>query len=377
MKINLKKVAIVHDFLDDFGGAERFLNVVCEIFPSAPIFTLLADKNKMQFWPLEKNRILKTQIRQSFLGKLPYFFKRRKKILLPFMPTAIESFDFKDFSIVISSSSAFSKGIVLKPFTKHICYLHAPTRYLWDWHYNYLQQQHLKGGIKFFSRLLLNYLRVWDRASAERPDFLIANSFYTAKRIKKYYHRESQVIYPPVEIEKFNPQKEHQGYFLTVGRLSPYKRVDLIIDVFKKLSLPLVVVGEGIQKKQLEKMVQKETEKIKILGKVSDKKLKVLYENCRAFVFAAEDDFGIAPIEAMAAGKPVIALRKGGTTETVIEGITGEFFDEPEMEMLADGIRRFMENENKFHYLEIRKRAENFSKEKFKKQFENFLKEII
>jgi len=377
MKIESEKIAIVHDFLDDFGGAERFLNVVCEMFPSAPIFTLLANKNKIRHWPLEENKILAAPIEESFLKKVPNFLKKRKKFLLPFMPTAIESLDFKNFSVVISSSSAFSKGIVIKPSTKHICYLHAPTRYLWDWHHGYLEQQQLKGKAKFFSRFLLNYFRIWDRASAERPDYLVANSFYTAKRIKKYYRRQARVIYPPVEVEKFSPQKENQGYFLTVGRLSPYKRIDLIVDVFKKLSLPLVVVGEGVQKKQLEKMAQQETGKIKILGKVSEKKLKTLYENCRAFVFAAEDDFGIAPVEAMAAGKPVIALRRGGTAETVIEGVSGEFFDEPEMEMLADGIRRFMENERKFNYLQIRKRAEEFSKDKFKEQFEKFLQKVL
>jgi len=288
------------------------------------------------------------------------------------MPTAIETFDLRDYDLVISSSSAFAKGVVVKSRVKHICYMHAPMRYVWDWNREYLEESKLKGKTKFITRLFLNYLRMWDRISAERPDYLIANSKYTAERIKKYYRRESTVIYPPVAVEKFTPTKENAGYFLTVGRLVPYKRVDLLIQVFQKLKLPLVIVGDGPEKEKLEKMVRGD-KLIKVLGWVSDKKKVRLMEQARAFIVATEDDFNITAVEAMAAGKPVIALEKGGTAETVQESFTGEFFQTATTEMIADAIGRFIENESNYDYLEIRKRAEKFSTKVFREKIKEFV----
>jgi glycosyltransferase involved in cell wall biosynthesis len=250
--------------------------------------------------------------------------------------------------------------------------MHAPMRYVWDWNREYLEESKLKGKTKFFTRLFLNYLRMWDRISAERPDYLIANSKYTAERIKKYYRRESTVIYPPVDVEKFTPTKKNADYFLTVGRLVPYKRVDLLIQVFQKLKLPLVIVGDGPEKEKLQKMV-KGDKLIKILGWISDEKKVKLMEQARAFIVATEDDFNITAVEVMAAGKPVIALEKGGTAETVQAGITGEFFKVATVEIIADAIGRFVENENSYDYLKIRQRAEEFNVKIFRAK----IKEVV
>jgi glycosyltransferase involved in cell wall biosynthesis len=373
--IKKRKVAIIHDFLADYGGAEKVLEILCEIFPQAPIFTLLHNQESSSRWA--NQALLKREIHTSFLQRMPAFLKKRKRWLLPLMPTAPETFNLREFDLVLSSSSGFAKGVIVKSKTIHVSYVHAPMRYIWDWQHEYLEEQHLKGKLKLSTRLLLNYLRVWDRASAERPDYLIANSQFTARRIEKYYRRSAPVIYPPVEVEKFTSQKEHQGYFLTVARLSAYKRIDLIIDAFAKLKLSLVIVGTGKEEERLKKRIkQRQAEHIKMKGWVPEKELLALYQNARAFVFAAEEDFGIAPIEAMAAGKPVIALRAGGTAETVIAGETGEFFEVPQVEMVADGIRRFIKNEKKYHPTVIRRQAEKFSRQRFKNEIKRFLEQL-
>ncbi len=365
----MKKIAFAHDFLLYFGGAEGTLKVMTELYPNAPIYTLLSKKS------ISKKYFGNITVIESFLKKAPEFLKKRHKYLFPLMPTAVETFNLRDYDIVISSSSAFAKGIVVKPRITHVCYMHAPMRYVWDSSLEYLEQQKLKGKTKLATRLLLNYLRMWDRASAERIDVLIANSHYTAQRIRKYYRKKSHIIYPPVGVEKFSPTKEHNNYFLTVGRLSPYKRTKLIIDVFSKLDLPLVVVGTGEEYNELKTMVAGEPN-IKLVGWVGEKKLTKLYQNARAFVCASEDDFNITAVEAMAAGKPVIALRKGGVKETIVEGVTGEFFDTPQMEIMADGIRRFIENEHSYDIKDIRENAEKFDTKRFKKIFSRFIETV-
>jgi glycosyltransferase involved in cell wall biosynthesis len=378
------KVALVHDFLNQYGGAERVLSALCEIFPEAPIYTLLYDPQKM------RGKFKDADIRLSFLQKFPKFLKRRHKYMLPFMPTAPETFNLRDFDLVISSSSAFAKGIIVKPKTIHICYCHSPMRYAWDWNEKYLSEQGLGSGRKIFARLMLNYVRTWDKAAADRPDFFIANSRATQTRIKKYYRRESEVVYPPVEInpppapplrkgesQKILPlEKGDKGGFLIVSRLSPYKKVEVAIEVMNKLDLPLVVIGEGDRKyvKYLKSIAGPKT---KFLGWKSDENVKKYFASCRAFLFPGEDDFGIAPVEAMSFGKPVIALRHGGATETVIEGETGEFFDEPMIEVLADAVRRFQENEKNYDPAKIRAQAGKFSKEKFVENVKRVIGEMV
>lgn len=374
MKLQNKKIALVHDFLLYPGGAEKVLQTMAQLFPTAPIFTLIKNEK------LAKEMFPNRKVYTTFLQKAPLFLKKEKRhrYLLPFMPTAAETINLRDFDVAISSSSAFVKGLVVKPKTTHFSYIHAPMRYVWDWNREYIEEARLKGGIRFSTRLFLNYLRTWDRASADRPDFLIANSRYTSLRIKKYYRRQSQVIYPPVEVEKFTPTKEHQDYFLSVGRLVPYKQQKLLVNAFAKLNLPLTIVGEGPQKEELKEEAGGNPN-IKILGYVKEEELVELYQNCRAFVCAAEDDFNITCIEAMAAGKPVIALNQGGTAETVIPGVTGELFEAAQLELIADGVRRFIENEEKnvYNIDTIRAHAENFSTEKFKENIKRIINEKL
>ncbi|MCK5466715.1 glycosyltransferase [Candidatus Parcubacteria bacterium] len=410
------KIAIVHDFLTYFGGAERVLMSLHKTYPDAPIYTLLYDEKKM------KKYFPEAKVKTSFLNKFPKFLRKRKKYLLPFMPTAAETFDLRDFDVVISSSSSFVKGIITKPKAVHISYCHTPTRFLWDWHYNYLAENKIKGIKKIFILPFLHYLRMWDKSAAERVDYFIANSEHTAKRIGKFYGRGSEVIYPPTELEvhkvhkvesqavchsrpviryginsggnpveqadsnvNFNenrndneksPQfplrkgEQYDNYFLIVSRLSPYKKIDIAIEAFNKLELPLVIIGEGEDKKRLEKIANKN---IEFLGFQSEERLAQYYKNCYAFIFPGEDDFGITPIEAMSFGKPVLAYRKGGVLETIAEGETGEFFDDPIPEILADGVRRMKNNYNKYNSEEIKKQAEKFSEERFREKMKDFV----
>ncbi|MDD5490118.1 MAG: glycosyltransferase [Candidatus Moranbacteria bacterium] len=377
MNIGNKKVALVHDFLNQYGGAERVLSVLHEIFPEAPIYTLLYDPAKM------RGKFKDAEIRPSFLQKFPKFLKKRHKWLLPLMPTAPETFNLRDFDLVVSSSSAFAKGIIVKPKTIHVSYCHSPMRYSWDWNEKYLDEQGLGPKRRILARMLLNYIRMWDRVAADRVDFFIANSHHTKERIKKYYGQESVVVHPPVEIGHSETKfplgslvSKHGEYFLIVSRLSPYKKIEIAVEAMNKLGLPLVVIGEGSPKyvKYLKSIAGHKT---KFLGFLPDEKIKKHFAECRAFIFPGEDDFGIAPVEAMSFGKPVIALRRGGATETVVEGETGEFFNEPTIEVLADAVRRFQENEKNYDPEKIRAQAEKFSKEKFRENFEREIRRIL
>lgn len=383
MEINKNtKIALVHDFLVQYGGAERVLEVLSEMFPEAPIYTLLIDKEKM------RGKFMNKEIRTSFLQKFPRFLRKRYRWLLPLFPTAPETFDLREFDLVISSSGAWCKGIVTKLNTVHMAYIHSPMRFVWDYNERYMKENR-QGGLGTIIRPYLSYLRIWDRLAADRPDYLIANSQYTKERIKKYYRKDSKVIYPPVlpSSARQNFKKNLSGhllpgkgedykenYFLVVSRLSAYKKIDATIEAFNKLGLPLVIVGEGNQEKYLKKIAGKN---IKFMGWLPDDKLQRIYNNARAFVFSSIDDFSIAPVEAMGYGIPVIAIRKGGVKESVMEGKTGEFFDAATPEVIADGVRRFVENEDKYDKEIIKKRAAEFSKEIFIKEIKEFISDKI
>jgi len=398
---NHLKVALIHDFLIQYGGAERVLEVMCEMFPEAPIYTLLYDKEKI------RGKFSNRKIHTSFLQKFPKFMRKRYPWLLPFFPVAPETFDLREYDLIISSSGAWSKGIVTKLNTIHIAYIHSPMRFAWDYNEKYLAEDR-KNRFKFFVRMYLTYLRIWDKSASDRPDYLIANSEYTQSRIGKYYRRESKIIYPPVEIKSFEipllplgegarradegttselspspaPNTGHplpkgeedmKKYFLIVSRLSTYKKIDCVIEAFNKLELPLVIIGEGKDEKRLRTMAN---ENIKFLGWLSDEKLSGYYENARAFIFSSVDDFGMALVEAMARGVPVLAIRKGGAREIVEEGVTGEFFEAQTPEVVADCVRRFMEKENEYDKALIIGKAKVFNKERFKRELEEFINHI-
>lgn len=360
------KLALVHDWLNDLGGAERVLIELHNIFPDAPIHVLFYDKKFV------KKYLPEAKIIPSSLQKFP-FIGKTYRFLLPLMPSAIESFDMSRYDFVISSSVIFSKGLVVKPRTKHICYCYSPTRFLWDRHTEY---EHSSGPAKFAQHLL----RLWDRQASDRADEFVAISKNVKDRIKKYYRRDAKIIYPPITLNGRDENPENRSprfffpdsnYYLIVSRLFPYKNIDVAIDAFNKLGYELVIVGSGPDMPRLKRMAGKN---IKLVGHKSDKEVAEYYKNCKAFIMPQEEDFGLTPLEAMGFGKPVLALRKGGALETVLEEMTGEFFDDPIPEALADGIRRLNENYSHYSPLVIQKWAEKFSRKRFREEILDLIK---
>lgn len=350
------QVALVHDYLTRLGGAERVLAALAELFPKAPIYTFLYDEEKTgSIFPKEK-------IVTSSLQRLPAFMRKNPKYLLPFLPRIIEEWDFSQFDLVISSSSAFAHGIVTPEKTRHICYFHSPMRFAWDWTHEYIEEQRVGPIKKIAIAHLLKKIRMWDQTAADRPDFAIANSKNVQRRIKKYYRRDSTVIYPPVDVERFKISRSSEDFFLIVSTLTPYKRIDLAVQLFNKISRKLVIIGDGPQRKYLQNIAGDD---IDFLGFKDDKTVAEYLGNCRALIFPGEEDFGIMPIEAMACGKPVLGYGHGGLTESVIPGVTGEFFNEPTVASLEDGLARLILNEKNYDPRACRKQALQFEKEKF------------
>ena len=356
------KVALVHDYLVQDGGAERVLRVLQELYPEAPTFTLVYRADTM-------GRLFQGKdIRTSFLQKLPWG-KTHYQWYLPLMPRATESFDLSSCDVVLSSSSAFAKGILTGPETLHLCYCHTPTRYLWTESAQYVQELRYPGFVKACIPPLLARLRVWDRLAADRVDAFVANSRNVASRITKYYRRESHVIYPPVEVQLFSlSSKPPQPYFLTGGRLVSYKRFDLVVRAFNALGIPLKIFGEGPEETHLKALAKPH---ITFLGKISDAERAGFYRNAQAFIHPQVEDFGITPVESMASGRPVIAYGKGGILETVIQGETGVMFEEQTWECLADTVIRFPEHQ--WDPLRIRAHAMQFSKERFMREMKTFV----
>jgi len=355
------KIALVHDFLIQDGGAERVLRAFCNIWPDAPIFTIVhSKKNSPEPFKFKK-------INSSFLQKIP-FGVRNYQWFLPIMPAAVERLDLSDFDVVLSSASAFSKGIITHPQTLHICYCHTPTRYLWSDTLKYIDELNYNSIIKKTVPLILPRLRVWDKLSADRVDLFIANSKTVSKRIKKYYGRESDIINPPVETDKFGISEKPGEYFLTGGRLVPYKRFDIAIKVFSRLGIPLKIFGTGPELKNLRNISRKN---IEFLGQISDEEKTEVFKNAIAFINPQEEDFGITALESMASGRPVIALAKGGARETIIAGVTGEFFEEQTWESLAHAVLKF--KSDTYSPARIREYALQFDTEIFKEKIKSFV----
>ncbi len=370
------KVALIHDHLAQEGGAEKVLKILADMFPEAPIYTLLYDQKKV-----DKN-FAGRRIESSIIQRLPGGV-RHYKWYLYFMPMAVEFFDLRPYDLVISDASAFAKGVITTPETIHICYCHTPTRYLWSDAHQYLNELKYNKWIKKIISLTLGRLRVWDFAAAQRVDYFIANSETVRRRIAKFYRREATIIYPPVETSKFkiadlSQQPRGERYFLVGCRLAPYKRVDMVVQAFKALgaNYRLKIFGDGLDLPRLQKLAGAATN-IEFLGRVSEERKADLYARALAFINPQEEDFGITAVEAMASGRPVIAYRRGGATETVVEKISGVFFEEQTPEAVMAAIRRFVDDYDSGEQLwdskKIREHAEQYSVANFKKQLNSYL----
>ncbi len=357
------KIALVHDYLVQDGGAERVLHAFHKTWPDAPIYVLFHDKNKF-------SQFKKAEIHQSFLHFLP-FIKKRYRWVLPLMPIATEQYDLSNFDVVLSSTSAFAKGVITNPNTVHISYCHTPTRYLWTDTHDYIKNLKSNFLVKLLLPKLIHKLRIWDKQSADRVDYFIANSHTVQKRIKTFYQKESEVLYPSVICDDFYISEYVGDYFVTGGRLVQYKRFDLVIQTFNRLGLPLKIFGVGPEIKKLKKMSKSN---IEFLGRISDKEKAKILSKAQAFIHPQEEDFGITPIESMASGTPVIAYAKGGATETVIDKKTGILFDTQNWESLFDIILHF--DRSTFSSQEIKAYANKFDNKKFSNAIQKFVNEV-
>jgi glycosyltransferase involved in cell wall biosynthesis len=347
------RVAITTDWLNSFGGAERVLIELHDLFPDAPIFTTVHDPRRlpesMQGW----------DVRSSFLQRIP-FARRRHQWLLPLMPLAFEQFDMSDYDLVITTSSACAKGVITRPGTVNLCYCHTPSRYLWDQYHDYTRDHRAR----FAIGPVAHWLRVWDCFSADRVDHFVANSHEVSARIKRYYGREAEVIYPPVDIDRVMPSRRPpEDFYLVVSRLVGYKRVDLAIEAANRLGRRLLIVGDGAERARLESLAGPT---VRFLGWLPDEEVADLYARCRGFLFGGLEDFGIAPVEAQAAGRPVVAYGRGGATETVIDGVTGVHFAEQTVESLIEGILQ-LERLNLDPTI-CRRNAERFDRSEFRRR---------
>ena len=369
------KIAIVHELLTRRGGAERIARIFADMFPEAPIFTLLYNKQKLGEWfPEERVQSAKFKLPHSLL---PPPLKYNHHLYLSKFPSAVEAWDFSDYDVVLSSSSAFAHGIITNSAPKHVCYVHSPARYLWDSTHEVLESAG-KGPIGWIKRPWLKHtfhkLRVWDTEAAARADVLLANSKEVQHRIESYWRRESKVVYPPIEDFwlKNEVQTDKKGFYLIVSTLTPYKRIDRAIEACNNLQVPLKIAGEGRDKKRLEKLAGPTVE---LLGYQSNEAVRDLYTRSKAVLFPGKDDFGLVPVEAMACGAPVIALKDGGALETIREDETGFFFDSPIAESLEQTIHQTREME--IDPNACRDHAKKFSREQFERSIRQEIESAI
>lgn len=362
----LIKVAIIHDWLVAYAGAERVLEEIVNCYPDADLFSVVdfIPKNERGFL---KNKPVKT----SFIQKLP-FAKKKYRTYLPFMPLAVEQFDLSGYDIVISSSHAVAKGVITGPDQLHISYVHSPMRYAWDLQHQYLKETGLDRGLKgWLAKRELHKLRMWDLRTANGVDHFLANSRFIARRIWKVYRREATVIYPPVDVDSFSPCKQKEGFFLTASRMVPYKKIDLIAEAFSLMpDKRLYIIGDG---PDFDKVKSKAGANVELLGYQPFEVLRNYMQRAKAFVFAAEEDFGIVPVEAQACGTPVIAYGKGGALETVTEGETGLFFDAQTPSSIIEAVKRFEDMKDRFIPSKIREKTLRFSKDRFRQEFSSFV----
>lgn len=355
------KIAIVCDWLTVFAGAERVVYEMHQLFPNAVIYTSLYNKKAL---PAFKN----AEVRESALRYLP-FARKFHRLFLPWMPLAFERMDLSEFDLVISSSHSAAKGIITRPETLHVCYCHSPMRYVWDQSHQYQDQFKSFSLLRPFYRPILHKIRLWDRVAADRVDSFVTNSAYIQDRVKKYYKRESTVIHPPVDLHTFSVGKQHGDAYLAVGRLIPYKRFDLIVKAAVKMGFSLKVVGDGPELKKLKRLAKGAD--IEFLGKISDEDLRSAYQHAKALIFPQQEDFGIVPLEAMACGTPVIAYGKGGALETVMDGVSGLFFEEQSVESLVKAVQKF--EKKKWDAEKVADSVSQFGAARFRSELRHFL----
>jgi glycosyltransferase involved in cell wall biosynthesis len=367
------RVALVHDWLVTLGGADRVLLALHDLFPQAPVFTAL---HRPQALP---RSFCDLDVRPSWLQNLPGAV-RHHRLVVPLLPVAFGSVDLRGYDLVISSSHACAHGVRVPSGVVHICYCHTPMRYAWD-----LQQEYLRAlppPLRPAARAVWGGLRAWDRRAAARVDVYVANSRHVADRIRRHYGREAVVIYPPVDTDFFTPGDSRRpdrpgcggpgSFYLVVSRLVPYKRVDLAVRAFSRLGRPLVVVGDGPERRRLEAMAGPT---VRFAGEVSDEALREYYRGCRALVFAGEEDFGLVPVEAQACGRPVIALGRGGVRESVVDGVTGLLFSDPDPDALAAAV--ISSDGMAFDPRTIRAHAERFSRPRFLRQMIDLVEDVL
>jgi glycosyltransferase involved in cell wall biosynthesis len=356
-------IAIIHDYLNQYGGAERVLEALHELYPDAPVYTSIYNPTAMpaayRDW----------DIRTTFMQRLPGWKTYFRHYFLLY-PSAFESLNLKNYDLIISSSSAYAKGIIPAPGAIHICYCHTPMRFAWRTE-DYIERESIRGFKATILPIILTFMRLWDVSTASRVDGFVANSHEVAGRIRRYYNRDATIIAPPVELPPFQ-QQPPEDYYLAGGRLIPYKRIGLAVEALTKLGLPLKIFGEGRDRHALEQVAGPN---VTFLGRVDEAQRQDLFARCRAFIFPGEEDFGITPLEAMAAGRPVIAYAAGGAMETVIDGITGRFFSQQNAAALAAALA--MSRNDTYDSQTIRTHAEGFGKPIFLKKMKTYIEQHL
>lgn len=356
------KIAIVYDWLTSLGGGERVLSHVLELYPQATVYALVFNPEIVKGTPLEKARVV-----SSRLQRLPWAIGYYRQYLA-FYPWAMRGVDLSGHDLILSISHAAAKGAPVKPGQLHLCYCFTPMRYAWDLREQYMES--LDPIKRLIANPILDYLKRWDLENSKKVDAFAGISNYIAERIKNSYGRESRVIYPAVDLTRFHPSPEKENYFITVSRFVPYKRIDLIVRAFSEMGLPLKVIGDGPEKKRI---LAQAGPSVEFLGRRNDGEVARLLSRARAFVFAALEDFGIAPVEALACGTPVIGFGAGGLLETVKDGVHGIYFKDQTVESLKAAVTLFLEKEKSFDFKILRARAEEFSVEKFKRELGDFV----
>lgn len=359
------KVAIIHYWMINWRGGEKVIEALLELYPEADIYTHVYDES------LTEGKLKGHTVYTTFINNLPKSKKFYQKYL-PLMPIALEQLDLREYDLVISSESGPSKGVITRPDSLHVCYCHSPMRYVWDMYPDYIKSA---GRLtRWFMRPLIHYLKIWDRLSADRVDYFIANSEFVAKRINKFYRRKSEVIHPPVDLDDFEPRSDKSDYYLVLGQLTPYKRADLVVDAFLKNGKKLVVIGDGEQYKELK---AKESQNVQILGRLPWDDCRMHLHSAKALIFPGVEDFGMVPVEAMACGTPVLAYAKGGALETIVDGKTGYLFYKQTTDSLNACVSKFESSQESISVEDMRVQAEKFSKLIFQDKIKLFMDEKI